>query len=157
MFHKHLSFYRRGAGGVMRSVSVWLSGPMFFPRVLCPERGSLSRGGFSVWGEVLCLEGDLCLEGQSPSRRGGLCPEEGLCRETPPGIRKEGGTHPTGTLSCFSSDYYVVIVLQVSSKRYVNLTHTLHIEKLQDRNFLQIQNINSCRDIKITKETMKQS
>ena len=152
MFHKHLSFYRRGAGGVMRSVSVWLSGPMFLPRVLCPERGSLSRGGFSVWGEVLCLEGDLCLQGQSLSRRGGLCPEEGLCRETPPGIRKEGGTHPTGTLSCFSSDYYVVIVLQVSSKRYVNLTHTLHIENHRTETFFKSRTSTAAETSKLRKK-----
>ena len=57
----------------------------------------------------LC-QGDLCPSGvsvlvDSLSRSlcpGGLCPgslSKGVCRE-PPGIRKEGGMHPTLILSC---------------------------------------------------------
>ena len=57
----------------MMSLPVWLPGPMFL-RGSVSGRGSLSGGG-------------------SLSR-------VGLNRETPR-IRKVGGTHPTGMLSCY--------------------------------------------------------
>ena len=62
----------------------------------------LSTGGGSVYDVTSCLAGclavrlgGLCLGGFCPE---GLCPGGGGFR--PLGIRKVGGTHPTGTLSC---------------------------------------------------------
>ena len=68
----------------MMSLPVWLPGPVFLlGGGLCPE-GSMSRVCLcpqgSLFGGVLC-PGDLCL---------------GVSE-----IRKVGGTHPTGMLSCY--------------------------------------------------------
>ena len=81
----------------MISLSVWLPGPMFLPGVsvqegLCPRR-SLSRS--------VSIQKCLCPGGLCP---GGLCPWGSLSMEVSAGrppIRKAGGTHPIGMLSCF--------------------------------------------------------
>ena len=57
----------------MMSLPVWLPDPMFL-----------------LWGGVF-VRGSLS--------GGGLCPGGSVGRA--PGIRKAGGTHPTGMLSCF--------------------------------------------------------
>ena len=73
-----------GGGLCMMSLPVWLHGPMFLPGVFVP--GLMFFLGVSVLGV---------------SDQRGLCPG-GLYRETPhPPIRKAGGRHPTGMLSCF--------------------------------------------------------
>ena len=67
----------------MMSLSVWLPGPMF----LLGGCGCLILCSFRGWG--------------------GFCPlynvtsGGGLCRETSPRVRKAGGTHPPGMLSCY--------------------------------------------------------
>ena len=67
------------SGGLCMSLPVWLP------------------GGLCLWSHVP-FKGSL--PGKSLSR-GGLCRGTGrwVSRETP-GIRKAGGTHPTGMLSC---------------------------------------------------------
>ena len=57
---------------------------------LCPERGSLSRRGVSVWA--------VCLGGVSVQ---GVSVRETLQTETPHIWSRAGGTHPTGMHSCY--------------------------------------------------------
>ena len=68
-------------GLCMMSFPVWLPGPMFVLE------------GVSVPGPMFHPEGGFC--------PGGICPW-GLRREAPPRIRKVGGMHPTGILSCYT-------------------------------------------------------
>ena len=86
----------------MMPLPVWLPGPMFILKGLCPWSHVLSRG-VSIQGSLL---GGLC--------PGGLCPrvsvQGGLCRDTFPGIRKAGSMHPTRLLSC--SDVKLISSIQ---------------------------------------------
>ena len=57
---------------------------------LCPEGASVQRGSIS---RGISVHRGVSVQRKSLFRRG-------LCRKTPPRIRKAGGTHPTEMLSC---------------------------------------------------------
>ena len=93
-----ISVCPRGEGGLcMMSLSVWLPGPNNLQGGLCcwshvPSRGSLSRRSLYSVGSL----------------------SRGVSVGRPPRIKKSGGTHPTGMLSCFYQTQWTGINVAVN-------------------------------------------